>query len=183
VTLSRLISDTRTIHSFVPGEGPTEAELEACLKLSLLAPNHKKTFPWKIIRASDQLRESLADVSADQKIQTGATQAEAQAARSKSLAAKELIIFVLKKLPNDAFREREDYATLCCSIQLLALSLREKGYGYKWSTGKITRGPEVATLLSLGEQEEVVGFIWAGREAKAPVLGKRPQLAEILEVI
>ena len=183
MNFSELVGQTRTIHSFIPNEGPSKQELESCLELCLLAPNHKMTFPWKIIRASGELRQKIADVTADYKARSGGNEQECEVSRQRSLSAKELVIFVHKKNPEDTFREREDYATLCCSIQLLALSLRDLGYGYKWSTGKVSRAPEVSGLLGVKDLEEVIGFVWVGKEGKALGVAKRPLLKEVLEEI
>jgi nitroreductase len=177
-----LAKATGTVHSFAKGVGPSEAELAMCLETCLWAPNHKKTFPWKIIKASEKSRKIIAETAALLKSKAGLSKADSDLAYEKSLAPKDLLVFVHDRLPEDSFRERENYASLCCSIQLLALALREIGFGYKWSTGKLSRSSEVSSLFNLTEKQEVIGFVWIGKEAATVSRPDRPDLERFFSI-
>ena len=101
--------------------------------------------------------------------------------RIKALSASELLVFVLNKKPGNTFEEREDYATLSCTIQLIALGLQTKGFHYKWSTGAISQSKETYDLLKVEEEiEEIIGFIWIGKALSEPKLRERPKYEEVI---
>ena len=94
-------------------------------------------------------------------------------------------LYIIKNgLVDDAFQQREDYATLACSIQNMSLYLWEQGIGAKWRTGAVTRHPEVYDLLKLDpSKEEIIGFVNIGRPSKTPEAKPRPELSEVLSKI
>lgn len=178
--LKQLTSNTRTIHSFNSDHFDQE-KLNACLELSLMAPNHKFTFPWKFIQTSNQTRKQLLELQLELK---GITSDEERLkAESKFLNPAYLIICHLDN--KDEFTYKEDFATLSCSIQLLALALRTYGFGYKWSTGNITTHDQTYNILGLDKKKSTIeGWIWIGKEESAvPIIRPRPNLDQVLRVV
>ena len=66
-------------------------------------------------------------------------------------------------------------------MQIFALSLAEKGIGYKWGTGKITRHPKAYEFFGIDQdKEEIIGFIFAGHPARPAGARRRPELSQVL---
>lgn len=176
-----LVIKTRTVHKFEEGVELPLTTLNECLSLSLMAPNHKYTFPWDYRVAGIETRKKLEDLAVLLAEQKGKTGEEVVMARQKAASPSGLVAIVLPKVPDNPFREREDYATLSCSIQLLALALRQEGFAYKWSTGGLSTHPETYKIFQVdSQQKEIIGFIWIGKPVKEPLMTKRPNLADIL---
>ena len=182
--LKELTLNTRTVHAFEPNVRIDPSVLEDVLEVSLLAPNHKLTFPWLVYHVQDNTRHSLAALARELAREKGSDEEGQKKAMDKALAPSALLVYVLPLKPENKREEREDYATLCCSIQLLALGLQSHGFHYKWSTGGLSRHRQTYDLLNIDSNtHEIIGFIWVGTPKKEPVLKERPPLSEVVRHI
>ncbi|MCB0385993.1 MAG: nitroreductase [Bdellovibrionales bacterium] len=185
MAVNEIILARRTIHDFKRDPVPDEL-VEEAIRLSLVAPNHKLTFPWHYFWPKGKVRVDLAELAVKIKQQSPGdpiSPAMLERARNKFLAPPVLIALGLKKTEND-FQAREDYATLACGVQNMALYLWEKGVGCKWSTGKPSRHEETYRLLKANPEEiELVGFLWVGYPEKIPPMMPRPELSQVLQVV
>jgi len=175
----------RTVHSYQESEIAPEVLKEA-LELALLAPNHKFTFPWKFVVVGSETRAKLFELNkyvkrkTDEPFTPEEEEKLEQKLRPKMLHPAALVVFCCAKNEDD-FRQREDYATIACSIQNFTLALTGHGYGTKWSTGAITRAPETYKLLDVNpDAHEIVGFVWVGHGDAPLPPQKRPSLDEVL---
>ena len=176
---SSLLDKCRTAHAFEPNSVKEEVLREA-LEDSLKAPNHKLTFPWKYLWVRGQVKEAMAELAVEIKSKGEKLPPEKERGIKKKVLSPELVVFCQQRNEN-GFRAKEDYATLCCSVQLFALSLAEKDIGYKWSTGKMTRHLKTYEILGIEEDKfEIIGFIFAGRALKKPKKRSRPPLSQVL---
>lgn len=178
--LQNVIENCRTFHSFTNEKIKIEL-IEKALSNALLAPNHKFTFPWKFYWLGENKKNELAKINLDLKMQKlDAMSVESQQDMINKIIFPEVILFAQKK-NEDAFTQKEDYATLSCSIQLFALTLASYGIGYKWSTGKVIRDQRTYDLLGIDPvKEEIIGLIMAGVSAKKAGNRTRPPLNDVL---
>lgn len=183
-SLLNLTEQTRTAHTFDPEIRILPEDLNEVLEMSLLAPNHKYTFPWKYLHVTNETREKISFLAKDMAAAKGMDDEGQENARQKVLMPSDLVVVLLEKKPESAFEEREDYATLSCSIQLIALGLRAKGFAYKWSTGGISQHNETYRILNVDkDKDEIIGFIWIGKEAKEFGPRRRPLLTEVVRQV
>lgn len=179
-----LAKGCRTVHLFDKDQKIPHDILKKCLEVSLQAPNHKYTFPWRIILTSVETRSRLGDLAGRLAREKAGDDQKVLMAKDKALSPAELVVFCLPKRSGDNFTEREDYATLSCSIQLFALALRTHGFSYKWSTGGLSRHQESYKILGVdSENEEIIGFIWVGKPLREPMETKRPALHEVMRIV
>jgi nitroreductase len=105
-----------------------------------------------------------------------------RAVRAKIANPAALVVVVLARC-DDAFRAREDYAATACAIQNMMLAAAAAGLGSKWGTGKLTRHPEVWSILGVdAATEEVVGFISIGVPANVPEITRPPAVDHIVQL-
>jgi nitroreductase len=177
--LQQLIKQTRTVHNYQKGSIELNI-LKECLSLSLMAPNHRLSMPWKFKLVGEKTRTKLANLQVQMKGKY--TSEDIQKTHEQFLNPAFLLITYLEKKEDHLYKE--DYATLSCSIQLLALRLRQHGLGYKWSTGKITKASETYQLLNIDETKyQMEGWIWIGHAlGDIPSLAARPAIDTILEI-
>lgn len=159
--------------------------LERALEAGRWAPNHKLTEPWRFTKVGPQTRARLGRVAArlaEQKAaDMPAAERERQVARAveKITAAPALLVVSCLKSPDDAFREREDYASCACAVQNIMLSLWADGVGCQWSTGGVIRDDESYRVLGIDQvEEEIIALLKVGFPAKVPEIARRP-LAEV----
>lgn len=178
--LAELIRERRTIQTFSNEVVPDEVVKEA-LELSLWSLNHRLTFPWIYKLASHEQRLQLAELQIASKSKKGPVSDVVKTSmRSNFMKASHYVALALKK-NSDPAGEKEDYATLSCSVQIASLVLWEKGIGSKWTTSGFSMGAKTYEILGLSSDEvKLEGGFFIGKFAKAPPAAERPALAEVL---
>jgi len=179
--LENIIKDRRTIHEYKSQKVP-DSIVEKAVELSLWAPNHKLTNPWKYVWMGAKAREEIAELSVQLKKKKDPSMSDLmqEKLKQKFLEASHLIA-ILQKKSSDAHQAREDYASIACGIQNASLFLWEKGIGTKWTTGAVTTHEKTYKALNVNaEKEEIVGFLWIGYAEHVPAAPKRPTLDESL---
>lgn len=170
--MSELISSRRTIHKFLP-DVPSRDLILKSVEMARWAPNHKLTEPWRFYLIGEETAESIAQLNARiVEERKGPQIAKAKLAQWQAVP---MMVAVTQKKCDDAFREKEDYAAVCCAIQNMSLYLWKEGVGIKWSTTKSTRHPDFYDLLAIDpEREEVVGLLWLGYPEVVPAQKRKP---------
>lgn len=181
-----LVLTRRTVHNYHPDPVP-QALVEEALALSLWVPNHKLTFPWAYTWIQAEARAALADLAVELKgIKAQSSEVKAKALRDSVMAPAHLISLGLRRARKldgslDSAREREDYATLACSVQIMSLHLWQHGVGTKWSTGGWSVHEKTYGLLGLSPSEvSLHGVLMIGRPQNIPAAPDRPDLSKVL---
>ena len=183
----KLIRSRRTIHEFDPERRIEWAQVEHALENSLWALNHRLTFPWLFLRVGPSCRAKIADLSLrvhlEEKGLSQVSDVLAHQIRSRILNPSELIVLGLKRAACPDV-ELEDYATLGASVQIASLSLWKQGIGSKWSTGKVTKRPELYEILNLSQEEVMLhGFFCVGAPKGPPKNQSRPHIHQFLQTL
>lgn len=174
-----LLTSRRTVHEFAD-EQPSAESLHALIQAGVdkarWAPNHGLTEPWDFYHLGEQTAQQVAQLNAEL-VRAKKGDAAADKKLQRWLSMPEWLV-VTQTLPRAslqashpekyAYIEREDYAATACAIQNLMLYCHSQGLGSKWSTGEVTRSPELYHLLNIDSmQATIVGIIWIGM-AKNP---------------
>lgn len=183
ISIAEIIKSRRTVHSYEHLEVPDDI-LNEGLALSLWAPNHKMTRPWKFIRVVGDARQDLAEIAVALKAKKDQlTEIKKTAIANKFLHEGSLIFFA-QTLAGDPTKEQEDYATLACAIQNFSLFMWHRGLGTKWSSGGIIRDSKVYQLLELDSSTcRLVGMVWAGKPKQIPTAQARGDLSDYFKTI
>ena len=184
--LQKLISERRTVQDYRQGSLPVGA-LTRALEAALAAPNHRMTEPWRFVQVGPKGRQTLFEISADLKSAPGAPLAGPARDRlaAKMLVPTELLVLCQTKA-EDPDVAKEDYAAVACATYAAMLSLWSEGVGSKWSTGDVTTDERTYACLGIDPaQQEIVGFLWVGFDARAeaPKPRRRKGLDQVLRSI
>ncbi len=176
VEVFEIIKSRRTIHSYSDKKVSDEI-LQSALESAIHAPNHHLTWPWFFIRVQGKTRNEIADLYVKLKSQKSPLSVKAaEAARVKILEAPVLLIAGIKKR---VATEREDYASLACALQNMALYLWSENVGMKWSTGQLIQASELYSLLNISsDTHEIAGVIHIGYPRVIPQKTERPPLEQ-----
>ena len=181
--IKELIYGRRTVHQYVDKQVP-DTWIKEALELATYAPNHRKTWPWRFFWLGEHSRDRLVDIVLDLKIQKrsqGMSEVEKNALREKFKAPAHLILVGYIK-SGDAVQEKEDFASLACALQNMALYFWEKGVGTKWGTGPIVADLRTYELVKKSEAEiSIEGLFWVGIPAKVPSKVLRPAVTDFYE--
>lgn len=169
--IDRVLRERRTIHEFRP-ERPPAARILAAIEAARYAPNHLLTEPWRFYLLGEETAAAIADLNAERvRVDKGDAAAEAKRRRWRAIPGW-LAVTSLRNA--DPLREREDYAASCCAVHALMLHLWPDGIGCKWTTGAVTRDPELYELLWIDPQvEQLVSLLWYGYPAEIPRTTRR----------
>lgn len=184
--LSHALMERRTVHKYAPIPVP-EADLLEAIQAGMMAPNHRLTYPWRFYLLEGDARETIGKLGLELKRKKAEKMGKVwdkdlcERVRGKFMDPGALVV-VTQVHHEDPMTDREDYATIACAIQNMSLSLFAKGWGSKWSSGGITRHPEVYQLLGIDNPkvEEIVAFLWVGEAANKGA--KTPQRPDINDV-
>ena len=178
--VATLIRERRTVHDFLPDRIADDI-VERAIEVGRWAPNHHRTEPWRFYVLGTLARNQIIARNTEiVRAEKGDRAAEIKRQRWLEVPGW-LLMTCLRN--DDAQREREDYAACACAAQNMMLTLWADGIGCKWTTGAITRDPELFHMLGLhAAREFVVGLFWYGRPAAVIEQQRRP-LSQVLSRI
>jgi nitroreductase len=143
--------------------------VERLLDAAAQAPNHRLTRPWRffVLDRAGPMRDRLAQLAADVALRAipeprdAAARARAEA-KGQEIASVPLLVLAYSVPGRDSDESRENYAAVACAMQNLQLAALEYGLVSGWSTGGITRVPELQELLGADPEWQLVGALYAG---------------------
>jgi nitroreductase len=178
MNIRELIMTRRTVHNYTP-EKVDGKLVEEALALSLWAPNHKLTFPWVYTWLGPSARDRLGELNAE--IKGGRDTVKGKAAYENVVQSSHLISLGLKRSPDKPGRQHEDFATLACSVQIMALFLWQHGIVTKWSTGPWSTHERAYGIIGVNPAEvQLEGSLMIGREQMMPEPPERPALDSVM---
>lgn len=174
-----LLTSRRTAHQFA-NQQPTAEALQriitAGIECARWAPNHGLSEPWDFYHLGQDTATQVARLNAEL-VRQSKGDAAAEKKLQRWLDMPEWLL-VTQRLPRASLRDsypdkytllkQEDYAATACAIQNFMLYCHSQNLACKWSTGGITRAPELYQLLTLDPQaQSIVGLLWIGVAAEA----------------
>jgi len=149
----------RRSYSKVTGIAPTRAELLPLVAAAARVADHGALRPWRLIELRGEARERLgtALVAA-----SGCGGGEAVKLAGKPLRAPLLIAIVAVRRVSDKVADWEQDATAAGVAHLVTLLLEDAGWGAMWRTGPLVRTAPVRALHALGDNEELLGWLYVG---------------------
>lgn len=151
--------------SKVTDAAPTRAELLTLVSAAGRVADHSSLRPWRLIelRGDDRHRlgEALALAQGDDRPST------------KPLRAPLLIAVVASFRPSTKVPRWEQEAVASGVAHMLSLLLDEAGWGVIWRTGRETRSTPVARAHGLGDDEELLGWLYVGGKPAHSRPGRR----------
>ena len=174
VSVYEAIFRRRNVKEFT-GEPVSDETLGRIFSAAVWAPNHRLTEPTRFfaIRKDSAMRKGLAEV-AWQSTYDGVVnpnpvqkQRSADASRDRVLNAPAMV-YVYSLTGDNEEVTRENYATSCCAVQNMALAAVAEGLYMDWSTGGLTKLPDLERTLGADEDWTMVGVVFLGKTDAVP---------------
>ena len=161
---------------------PDEATLRALLAAAIRVPDHGKLVPFRLIllRGESKLRfgERLAARAIARNPELSDAKREKE--RLRYTFAPLVVAVVASVDPTSSVPALEQQLSAGCVAYNLLLGAEALGFGAQWLTGWAAYDAEVASLLGLGEHEQVIGFVHLGT-VQTPVPDReRPALDDLV---
>ena len=144
---------------------PDMESLDLIFKGALRAPDHGMLMPWRylIIEGLAKLQK-LGDLFADSALlaDPSLSQEQQDKFRKMPLRAPMVIVAIANVKDHPKIPSIERTLSAGAGVGYLLLLLQAEGYGGMWRTGPLAYNQFVRKGLGLSEDEQLVGFIYAG---------------------
>jgi nitroreductase len=164
------IRTRRTVKKYLERPIPREV-LEELLELTVWAPNHRMTEPWRFLVLGPEARrsygEALGRIRAGKLAQPQAAAAVRKRTLENALATPATLAFVQRVVDDPEIRE-EDYAAIYMGIQNLLLGATARGLGAQVKTGPVLVDPAFRDAIGVDGGERIVALVHLGRSEAVP---------------
>lgn len=154
-------------------EDVTEAELERLYAAAMSAPDHGNLNPFRFLTIRGAARERLGDIFAEAALKRGEDQAAADNARTKPMRSPVLVAVIATVTPDHPKAPAiEQVLTAGMAGYNIVLAAQAEGLAAIWLSGPPAYDSHVIAALGVGENEQLLGFVYIGRP-KRDVAAKR----------
>ena len=173
---------SRTTVGALRHPAPPPAELERIVSAGLHAPDHGKLRPWRFLAIQGEARARFAEVcvAALRAREPDATDAEAERMRGKLTSPPLILVLGMHLTDTPKVPETEQVQAVAAAAVNMLNAAHALAYGGKWVTGPNAYDPAVAASLGFTAPDRVVGYLYLGTPAEAPLPTRRPAVAEYL---
>lgn len=180
VSVYDAIFGRRNVKEFT-GEPISDETLERLFSTAVWAPNHRLTEPTRFfaIRKDSAMRHKIAEVAWQTTYDGVVNPNPAQKQRSADASKERVLnapamVYVYSLTGDNEEVTRENYATSCCAVQNMALAAVAEGLYMDWSTGGLTKLPDLARTLGADEEWTMVGVVFIGKATEVPNTQRMP---------
>ena len=149
----------------VAAPGVTNEELDLVLRAGLRASDHGRLKPYRFILIESEAQERLGEAVSQYLYRELADVSEDKIEMAKAKVKRAPTILAVVFCPRDHERipKSEQLLTAGCAAQLIVTASHMLGLGAIWRTGAASYSQEVARMLELSENEQIVAMIYIGK--------------------
>jgi nitroreductase len=164
--------------------GPDRAALDAIFQSAVRAPDHGRLRPWRFVVIPEDKRVRFGDVMADsmQRREPAASAEMLQRERDKAMRAPIIVVAAAHVQKGHKIAEAEQLAAAVAATQNIMLAANAQGYGAMWKTGASAYDATVKQALGLAPDDDIVGFIYLGKQVGGGIQTPRPAAADYVSI-
>jgi nitroreductase len=161
---------------------PANADLDQILAAGVRAPDHGRLRPWRFLLIRGDARDRFGDVLAEslRRRKQDLSESTLQAEHDKALRAPLIIVVVAAVRGNVKVPVIEQIVSAGAAAQNILLAAHALGFGGFWRTGDAAYDDPVKQSFRLGEDDEIVGFLYIGH-IETPGRPKTPDPMGVVE--
>jgi nitroreductase len=162
--------------------GPDHPTLLRILQSAVRVPDHGKRTPFRFLRIEGQARHSLGDrlAARSRARDPEALDSVIEKDRLRFSFAPTIVTVIAKLGPDQKIPEQERLLSAGCVCFALLQAAQAMGFGAQWLTGWAAYDADIRTVLGVGEDEVVAGFIHIGTAQTEAPERERPDAAALL---
>jgi nitroreductase len=164
--------------------GPDKAALDAIFASAVRAPDHGRLRPWRFVVIPEARRAAFGELMADclRRAQPDASAEMLDRERAKAMRAPVIVVAAARLQKGHKIPAVEQLAAAAAAAQNIMLAANAQGYGAMWKTGAPAYDAGVKEALGLAADDDVVGFIYLGKQVGGGIQTPRPQVADYVSV-
>ena len=163
--------------------GPGDATLLRMLQSASRVPDHGKRVPFRFLRIAGEARHALGEALVARALERDPDAGDGAIEKDRTrFAHAPLVIVVVAVFDADDQKipEQERLLSAGCACFALLQAAQASGFGATWLTGWPAYDPAIRSLLGLGAQERVIGFIHIGTPKLESPERERPDAGALL---
>ena len=179
----QMLDDRRSIPSRqLGGPGPDHPTLLRMLRTASRVPDHGKRIPFRFVRIEGDARLSLGErlAARSRARDADASDSVIEKDRLRFSFAPTIVTVIATLGPDSKIPAQERLLSAGCVCFALLQAAQALGFGAQWLTGWAAYDPEIRTLLGLGDDETIAGFIHIGTAQTQAPERERPDPAALL---
>ena len=164
--------------------GPDHAALEAIFRSAVRVPDHGRLRPWRFVVIPSDRRAAFGEVMAEsmRRRDPGASAEMLQRERDQAMRAPVIVVVAAHVQKGHKIPAVEQFASAAAAAQTVMLAADAQGFGAMWKTGAPAYDAWVKQALGLAAEDEIVGFIYLGKQVGGGIQVPRPAAAEYVSV-
>ena len=171
---------TRSSNNKLTAPAPEGDVLDNILNAGLRAPDHANLSPFRFVVCQEQGLNKLSAIFKDAAIANGKTDAEVEKATNAPFRAPMIIVAICQYKPHDKVPRVEQIATTACAVQNMQMAAFVQGFNGIWRTGGFAHDNRVKQALTVGEQDEIVGFLYLGTPSSETVIKRQKSQQDVI---
>ncbi|QJR82429.1 NAD(P)H nitroreductase [Alteromonas pelagimontana] len=144
---------------------PKGEVLENIMQAALRAPDHAALTPWRFIICEESGLQKLGALFEQSAIDNGKSEKEIERAPQLPLRAPMVIVAIAKYTENAKVPRIEQVASASCAVMAMQMAAIAQGFNGIWRSGAYAQCDVVREGLRVGEEDEIVGFLYLGTPA------------------
>jgi nitroreductase len=162
--------------------GPSEDELDQILRAGMRVPDHGRLGPWRFIVIKGDARVAFGDVlgAAFKKDNPDAFEELIEVERERFQRAPVVVAVTSRIAKEHKIPEWEQTLSSGAACINLLNAAHAIGYAAQWLTEWPAYHDDVATALSLEENERVAGFVYVGTPKEPPTERQRVEYEAVV---
>ena len=160
--LANVVRERRT-HLLMDRDRPVPFELiEQLCNLATWAPNHKRTWPWRIAVFTESGRSRLGEAFADDMERRGIGDERRRAKTMTKYCRAPVVLAVASAAHEDPVYHAENRDAVAAGIQNLLLGATAAGLASFWSSPPVADGSRSLAACNFEATDSIVGVVYLG---------------------
>ncbi len=166
---------TKAGHFMEPG--PSDAQLDALIRLAGRVPDHGKLAPWRFVIIAGEARARAGEKLAAIVAHDGKDESQQQNARGLFTRAPVVVMIVSSAAPHPKIPEWEQTQSASAACFALLLSAHAMGFAGCWLTEWPAYDGRARDALGLADHERIAGFVYLGSAREPAIERFRPDVS------
>jgi nitroreductase len=145
-----------------PDEPVPEALLVELIELAALAPNHKRTWPWRFTVIEGDGRARFGDELAAAATTVGFDEAKVAKLRTKYRRSPVVVLVWDAGASPDPVRRLEDRDAVAAAVENLLLAATAAGLASHWASVPTELHPAARSVAGVGDDHQLVALVYLG---------------------
>ncbi len=162
---------------------PEGEVLENIIRAGLRAPDHAGLTPWRFVIAQGEGLNKLSDILVQAAESEQSEEGVVEKVKNAPFRAPMVITVIAKVTPHEKVPAIEQHLSAGCAVQAMQMAAVAQGFQGFWRSGKWMFHQAVRQAFDLGEQDEIVGFLYLGSAGCTPMKVPNRDLAKFVEYL